>query len=89
MISAKINPLKVIFLKYILGCDTKNKVSTKRAAFQDSLVLSTDLLNHFGKQSMAEEMLYLAEEFLVQYWGKSKTIATFDELWQVNIAIDD
>ena len=89
MISAKINPLKVIFLKYILGCDTTNKVPTKRAAFQNSLVLSTDHLNQFGKQSMTEEMLYLAEEFLVRYWGKSETIATFDELRWVNIAIND
>ena len=28
----------VIFLKYILGCNTTSKVSTKKAAFQNSLV---------------------------------------------------
>ena len=69
-----------MFLKYILGCKATSKVSTKKAAFQNPRVHGWDLLNQFGKQSLIEEMLYLAETFLVRCWGKSETIGTFDEL---------
>ena len=72
----KINPLMVIFVKYILGCNT----TKARFPPKFSSALDLDLLNQFGKQSLTKEMLYLAEKFLVQCWGKSKTIATFDEL---------
>ena len=76
MISAKINPLKVIFLKYILVCDTTSRVSTKKTSFQNSLVHCWNLLNQFGKQSLTQEMLLPTEKFLVQCWSKSETIAT-------------
>lgn len=88
LIPARITPLEVIFLKHILGCHTTSKVSTKKAAFQNSLLHGWDLLNQFEKQLLTE-MPYLAEKFLVHCWGKSETIAIFDGLRHVNIAIDD
>ena len=40
-------------------------VSTKKTASQTSLVDGWDLFNKFWKQSMAEEIMYLEEIFLV------------------------
>ena len=63
----------VIFLKYILGCHTTSKVSTKKAAFQNSLVHGWDLLNQFGKQ-LLKEMPYLAVSFLSNVVAKAKLL---------------
>ena len=60
----KINPIQVIILKYVLKCDTTSQVCTKKTAFQNSRVHGWDLLDQFGKQSLAEEMLDLTEKFL-------------------------
>ena len=43
-----------------------------------------DLLHSFGKEPLTEEIILLAERFLVYCLTKKESITTFDELRWVN-----
>lgn len=65
---------------YILGCDTTSKVGTKHAALCIANKCGYELLYQFGKVPISDEMMKMAERFLVQCLYTGGNISSFDEL---------
>ena len=61
------------------GCDTTSKIGTEFAAFQILMKYSAELLHSFGKAEISDQMIFLAERFLVECISKSSERNNFDD----------
>ena len=64
----------------ISGCDTTSKISTKRMGLKAAIDHGFDLLYSFGKEPLTDEMISLAEKYLVFCMLKKGSVTTFDKL---------
>ena len=64
----------------LLGCDTTSKIGTKSSALKVASDESFSKLVDFGKREINEEMITLAEKFLVKCVCKDEFTTTFNQL---------
>ena len=62
----------------LTGCDTTSKAGTKSAAFQAAMKCGYELLYSFGKSQISDQMILLAEKFLLECISKSSERNNFD-----------
>ena len=56
-------------------------------ALRTAMEYGFDLLHYFGKEPLTEEMVSLAERFLVQCMSTKTRVTTFDELRYFNLSL--
>ena len=64
----------------LTGCDTTSKVGIKSAGFQAALKFGCELLYSFGKSEISNQMILLAETFLVECIPKGAERNKFDDI---------
>ena len=64
----------------LTGCDTTSKIGTKRSALQVASTPAAERLINFAKESLTDEMIWSAEQFLVKVFNPKSSVNTFDEL---------
>lgn len=65
---------------HVSGYDTTNKDGTKHMGLKTALEFSFNFLHSFGQEPLTEEMIMLAEPYLVRYMSTNPNTTTFDEL---------
>ena len=64
----------------LTGCDTTSKAGIKSAAFQAALKFGCELLYSFGKSEISNQIILLAETFLVECIPKGAERNKFDDI---------
>ena len=71
---------------YVSGCHAMSKVSTKEMGLKATLKYGFDLLHSFGKEWLTEEVITLAEQYLVWCMSTNQNRTSFDEQRYLKLA---
>ena len=64
----------------LTGCDTTSKAGTKSATFQAAMKCGYELLYSFGKSQISDQMILLAEKFLLECISINSERNNFDDV---------